>query len=139
MRAETGGDRAGGFDVGEIEAEDGGHGALAGGDGGLHELAAEADGADGVGEGEGAGGDVGGVLAEGVAGGVGDGEIAGGEFGVGWSRARRAAMETVRMAGWVCSVSLRVSSGPLKMMSEREKPRASSASSKTARAAGKAS
>ena len=34
-------------------------------------LAAGADGADGVGEGEGAGGDVGGVLAEGVAGGEG--------------------------------------------------------------------
>ena len=47
----------------------------------MHELAAGADGADGVGEGEGAGGDVGGVLAEAVAGGVGDGEVAGFEFG----------------------------------------------------------
>ncbi len=37
----------------------------------LHELAARADGADGFGEGEGAGGDVGGVLAEGMAGGEG--------------------------------------------------------------------
>ena len=45
-------------------------------------------------------------------------------------------METVRIAGWVFSVSLRVSSGPLKMMSERAKLRASSASWKTARAAG---
>ncbi len=73
---------AGGFDVGEVEAEDGGHSALAGRDGGLHELAAGADGADGVGEGEGLGGDVGGVLAERVARGVGDGEIAGVEFGL---------------------------------------------------------
>lgn len=81
--AELGGDSgAGGFDVGEVEAEDGGHGSLAGGDGGLHELAAGADGADGVGEGERMGGDVGGVLAEGVAGGVGDGEIAGFQLGL---------------------------------------------------------
>ena len=64
------------------EAEDGGHGAKTGGDGGLHELAAGADGADGVGEGEGAGGDVGGVLAEGVAGGEGDGEVAGLQLGL---------------------------------------------------------
>jgi hypothetical protein len=78
---ELGGDGgASGFDVGEVEAEDGGHGSLAGGDGGLHELAAEADGADGVGEGEGVGGDVGRVLAEGVAGGVVDAEVAGLEF-----------------------------------------------------------
>ena len=53
------------------EAEDGGHGSDAGGNGLLHELATGADGADGFGEGEGAGGDVGGVLAEGVAGGEG--------------------------------------------------------------------
>ncbi len=75
---------AGGFDVGEVEAEDGGHGSLGGGDGGLRkELAAGADGADGVGEGEGLGGDVGRVLAEGVAGRGGrDGEIARVEFGL---------------------------------------------------------
>jgi hypothetical protein len=48
----------------------------------LHELAAGADGAYGVGEGEGVGGDVGGVLAERVAGGVGDGEMAGAELGL---------------------------------------------------------
>ena len=81
--AELGSDAgAGGFDVGEVEAEDGGHCAFSGGDGGLHELAAGADGADGVGEGESVGGDVGGVLAEGVAGGVGDGEIAGFQLGL---------------------------------------------------------
>ena len=96
------------------EAEDGGHGALAGGDGLLHELAAEADGADGVGKVEGAGGDVGGILAERVAGGEG-----GGEVGQGSDRTRQAATETVRMAGWVCSVCCRVSAGPLKMRSER--------------------
>ena len=45
-----------------------------GGNGLLHVAAAAADGADGVGEGEGAGGDVGGVLAEGVAGGEGGGD-----------------------------------------------------------------
>ena len=49
------------------EAEDGGHRSFSGGDGLLHVAAAAADGADGVGEGEGSGGDVGGVLAEGVA------------------------------------------------------------------------
>ena len=51
------------------EAEDGGHGALTCRDGFLHEAAAMADGADRVGKGDGAGGDIGGVLAEGVAGG----------------------------------------------------------------------
>ena len=40
----------------------------------LHVAASGADGADGVGEGEGAGGYVGGVLAEGVAGGEGGGD-----------------------------------------------------------------
>ena len=55
------------------EAEDGGHGALAGGDGLLHVTAAVTNDANGVGEGEGAGDDVGGVLAEGVAGGEGGG------------------------------------------------------------------
>lgn len=50
------------------EFEEGGHGADPGGDGLLHELAALADDADGVGKVEGAGGDEGGVFAEGVAG-----------------------------------------------------------------------
>ena len=73
---------------GGVEAEDGGHGAFACGDGLLHVLAAGADGADGVGEGEGSGGDVGGVFAEGVAGGEGGldaafGEDAGGGDGDG--------------------------------------------------------
>ena len=72
-----GGDEVGG------EAEDGGHGAFAGGNGLLHVAAAEADGADGVGEGEGAGGDVGGVLAEGVAGGHSGGDAALGEHAEG--------------------------------------------------------
>ena len=45
------------------EAEDGGHGAFALRDGLLHVTATGADGADGVGEGESAGGYVGGVLA----------------------------------------------------------------------------
>ena len=56
---------------GSVEAEDGGHGAFSGGDCLLHVHAAGSDGADGFGEGEGAGGDVGGVLAERVAGGEG--------------------------------------------------------------------
>ncbi len=50
-----------------IEAEDGGHCAFACGDGLLHVLAAGANGADGVGEAEGSGGDVGGVFAKAVA------------------------------------------------------------------------
>ncbi len=59
-----------------------------GGDGLLHVAAAGADGADGVGEGEGSGGDVGGVFAEGMAGGEGGvdavfGEDAGGGDGDG--------------------------------------------------------
>ena len=58
------------------QAEDGGHGALAGGDGLLHVTAAVTNGADGVGEGDGTGDDVGGVLAEGVAGGEGRLEVA---------------------------------------------------------------
>ena len=66
-------------DEGGVEAEDGGHGAFAGGDGLLHVAAAGADGADGVGEGEGSGGDVGGVFAEGVAGGEGGVDAAFGE------------------------------------------------------------
>ena len=120
-----------GMSVG-VEAEDRGHCAFSGGDGLLHVSAAGADGADGVGEGEGSGGDVGGVFAEGVA---------GGEGGVmpRSARTRWAATETVRIAGWVCSVSLSWSSGPSKMSFERAKPRASSASSKTARAMGKLS
>jgi hypothetical protein len=77
----VGGDVGADFeDLGDGEAEDGGHCALAGGNGGLHELAAEPDGTDGVGEGESVGGNVCGVLAQGVAGGEGDGEIAGFEF-----------------------------------------------------------
>ena len=63
-----GGIGAGAGGVFRAEAEDGGHGALAGGNGFLHEAAAMADGAHGVGEGDGASGDVGGVFAEGVAG-----------------------------------------------------------------------
>ena len=50
------------------EAEDGGHCALSGRDGLLHEAAAGADGLDGVREGEGSGGYVGGVLAQAVSG-----------------------------------------------------------------------
>ena len=119
-------------DEGRGKAEDGGHGAFSGRDGLLHVLAAGADGADGVGEGEGAGDDVGGVFAEGVAGGEGGLDVALG-------KTRAAATETVRIAGCVCSVSLSWSSGPSKMSLERAKPRASSASSKTARAAGKLS
>jgi hypothetical protein len=42
----------------------------------------------------------------------------------------------VRMAGWVCSVSLSVSSGPSAISFDRGKPRAASASSSTAPAAG---
>ena len=61
------------------EAEDGGHGSFSGGDGFLHVAAAVADDADGFGEGDGSGGDVGGVLAKGVAGGVGREDVLGGE------------------------------------------------------------
>src|SRR5580658_5282281 len=43
---------------------------------------------------------------------------------------RQAATLTVRMAGCVFSVSFRSSSGPSKMILERSKPRASSASAK---------
>ena len=53
------------------QAEDGGHCALSGGNGLLHEAAAGADGLDGVREGEGSGGYVGGVFAERMPGGVG--------------------------------------------------------------------
>ncbi len=56
------------------EAEDGGHGTLSGRDGLLHEAATGADGAYGVGEGEGSGGNVGGVLAERVSCGDGGGD-----------------------------------------------------------------
>ena len=58
------------------EAEDGRHGAFAGGDGFLHVTAAVTNCADGIGEGDGAGDDVGGVLAEGVAGGKGGFQVA---------------------------------------------------------------
>src|ERR1700729_2804425 len=54
-----------------VEAEDCGHCTFAGRDGLLHISAAGADGADGVGEGEGVGEDVGGVFAERMAGGEG--------------------------------------------------------------------
>ena len=54
-----------------VEADDRGHPALAPGAGRLHQLAAAADEADGVGEVEGAGGDEGRVLAHRVAGGEG--------------------------------------------------------------------
>ena len=69
-----GGEVVGGFGAEVVdllggEAEDGGHGAFAGGNGLLHEAAAGADGGEGFGKGEGAGGDVGAVLAEGMAGG----------------------------------------------------------------------
>lgn len=71
-----------GAELGDLfggKTEDGCHGSLTGGDGFLHEAATGADGADGVGEGEGSGYDVGGVLAEGVAGGHGGGETVFGE------------------------------------------------------------
>jgi len=55
--------------LGGGEREDGGHCTLARGDGELHGAAAGLDGADGVGKAEGAGGDVGRPLAEGVPGG----------------------------------------------------------------------
>ena len=61
------------------EAKDGSHCAFSGRDGLLHVLAAGAHGADGVGEGQGPGGDVGGVFAEGMAGGEGGMDAAFGE------------------------------------------------------------
>jgi hypothetical protein len=72
-----------GADLGDewcSEAEDGGHGAFAWRDGLLHVLATGADGADGVGEGESAGDDVGGVFAEGVACGQGWGDALFGQY-----------------------------------------------------------
>ena len=56
-----------------------------------------------------------------------------------FSRARSAATLVVMMAGCVLAVSLRVSSGPSKIRRARCWDRASSASSKTALAEGKAS
>ncbi len=67
----------------------------------LHEAAAGADGADGVGEGEGSSGYVGGVFAEGVACGVSGGDAGFGEdTGDGGGDGEDG--------GLVCSVSLRV-------------------------------
>ncbi len=57
--------------LGGVEREDGGHGALTGGNGQLHGAAARLDGAHGVGKAEGSGGHVGAPLAEGVTGGQG--------------------------------------------------------------------
>ena len=57
-------------------------------------------------------------------------------------RARRsasAAIECVRIAGWVLAVSFSSSSGPSKHSLESGNPRTRSASSKTARAAGETS
>ena len=56
------------FDLIFSQAEDSGHAAFTEGHGFLHELAAEADGADGVGKGQGAGSDEGRIFAEAVAG-----------------------------------------------------------------------
>ena len=56
------------------ESEDGCHGAFPGGDGLLHEAAAGANGADGVGEGEGSGCYMRRILSEGVPGGEGGGD-----------------------------------------------------------------
>ena len=61
--------RAGFSDGFGVQGEDGGHGAFSSGDGGLHGTSAGFDGANGVGEVERAGGDVGGPFTEGVAGG----------------------------------------------------------------------
>ena len=59
---------AGGANRLDAEVEDGGHGSVADRHGLLHELAAMAHGAHRVGKAQGAGDDVGGVLAQGVAG-----------------------------------------------------------------------
>ena len=58
-----------------------------------------------------------GVLAERVAGGEHAGDA------VLRQAPGRRAVETVRIAGWVCSVSLRVSSGPSKISFESAKPK----------------
>jgi hypothetical protein len=63
------------------ETKDGSHGSLAGGNGVLHELPTDADDADRVGEGDCAGGDVRGVLTEGMAGSKRNREAAGRELG----------------------------------------------------------
>ena len=55
------------------------------------------------------------------------------------SSTRRVANETAISAGWAFSVSCRVSAGPSQMMAVSFSPSAASTSSKTARAAGKAS
>jgi len=51
-------------------------------------------------------------------------------------RAAKIAKETVNMAGWVKAVFFNSSSGPENIISERGKPSAESASSKTLLAAG---
>jgi hypothetical protein len=49
---------------------------------------------------------------------------------------RQAATETVRIAGWVFSVSFKLASGPVKQSDESENPSTRSAESKTSRASG---
>ncbi len=79
-RSELVGDlRADFADEASVEAEDGGHGSFARRHSLLHVAAAGAHDADRVGEGESAGGDVGGVLSEAVAGGEGGVDTALGE------------------------------------------------------------
>ncbi len=118
-----------------VEAEDGGHGPHAHGHRLLHQLAAPAHQAQGVGEVEGSGRDQGRVLAQAVPGHGHRRRLAEATLG----EPRRMAIEAASRAGWVLAVSVSSSSGPSQQSWESGKPSAASASSKTARAAGDAS
>jgi hypothetical protein len=116
----------------EVEAEEGGHGALPHRDGGLHRLAAEAQEAGGVGDREGTRGAEGGVFAQGVARDIGGGrerDALGLERAQGGERGRH--QRGLGVAGELEGVGV-----ASQIRAESASPSASSTSAKTAAAEG---